>query len=107
MSKATEILQEGLRLPPVRLFRKGEMNEDLLNLVDTGDFAQIQNVSPRPRLGEPSAAIHRLLDRFGDCGHFVVRIRMLVLCRTQGMPSDGKTPQEQRARWAYRLQRAA
>ncbi len=32
-SSTTEIYQEGLRIPPVKLYRRGELNEDLLRLV--------------------------------------------------------------------------
>lgn len=34
-SKATEIFQEGLRIPPIRLFREGKLDRDLLELILT------------------------------------------------------------------------
>jgi N-methylhydantoinase B len=66
---ATEIFQEGLRIPPVRLYRKGVLNEDLLRLV-------MLNVrDPQERRGDLNSQIatvnyaeHRilqLLDRYG------------------------------------------
>ncbi len=54
VSDATEIFQEGLRLPPVRLFRRGEMNEDILNLV----LANIR--VPEERIGDIKAAVNAL-----------------------------------------------
>ncbi|MFQ5912430.1 MAG: hydantoinase B/oxoprolinase family protein [Nitrospinota bacterium] len=54
VSKATEIFQEGLRLPPVRLFRRGELNEDVLNLV----LANIR--VPDERIGDIKAAVNAL-----------------------------------------------
>jgi len=34
-ANSTEIYQEGLRIPPVKLYRKGEINEDLLEMILT------------------------------------------------------------------------
>ena len=65
----TEIHQEGLRIPPIRLMRDGKMNEDLLQIINRnvrlpeqnwGDLnAQIAccNVGERK--------IHDIIDRFG------------------------------------------
>ena len=65
----TEIQQEGLRIPPMRLMRDGVMNEDLLNLIsrnvrlpeqNRGDLnAQIACVN----VGERK--VHEIIDRFG------------------------------------------
>ncbi len=65
----TEIHQEGLRIPPMRLMRDGVMNEDLLRLIannvrlpeqNWGDLnAQIACVN----VGERK--IHEIIDRFG------------------------------------------
>lgn len=65
----TEIHQEGLRIPPMRLMRDGVMNEDLLRLIannvrlpeqNWGDLnAQIACVN----VGERK--IHEIVDRFG------------------------------------------
>lgn len=65
----TEIQQEGLRIPPMRLMRDGVMNEDLLQLIahnvrmpeqNWGDLnAQIACVN----VGERK--VHEILDRFG------------------------------------------
>jgi N-methylhydantoinase B len=68
-AKATEIYQDGLRIPPVKLFRKGELNEDILTILMTnirvpaeryGDFkAHLAafNVGER--------RLTRLIDRYG------------------------------------------
>ncbi|MBV9783081.1 MAG: hydantoinase B/oxoprolinase family protein [Acidisphaera sp.] len=65
----TEIHQEGLRIPPMRLLRDGVMNQDLLNLISRnvrlpeqnwGDLnAQIACVN----VGERK--VHEIIDRFG------------------------------------------
>ena len=65
----TEIHQEGLRIPPMRLLRDGVMNEDLLSLISRnvrmpeqnwGDLnAQIACVN----VGERK--VHEIIDRFG------------------------------------------
>ena len=67
---ATEIYQEGLVLPPIRLYRAGELDQDLLGLI-------LENVRvPRPRIGDIHAqytALHlgarrldELIKRFGQ-----------------------------------------
>lgn len=78
---ATEIFQEGLRIPPVRLMREGAMCEDILSLMLTnvrtadktrGDLmAQIA----ANRLGE-----RRVIELVGDWGlaHFEAATRTLV-----------------------------
>ncbi len=54
VADATEIFQEGLRLPPVRLFREGVMNKDIWNLV----LANIR--VPEERTGDITAAVNAL-----------------------------------------------
>ena len=51
MGPASEIYQEGLRLPPVKIFRKGQMNRDVLNVV----LANVR--TPAEREGDLSAQI--------------------------------------------------
>lgn len=68
----TEVHQEGLRIPPMRLMRDGVMNEDLLRIITTnvrlpeqnwGDLnAQIACVN----VGERK--VHEMIDRFGREG---------------------------------------
>ena len=65
----TEVHQEGLRVPPMRLMRDGKMNDDLLRIITTnvrlpeqnwGDLnAQIACVN----VGERK--VHEIIDRFG------------------------------------------
>jgi N-methylhydantoinase B len=69
-TNATEVYQEGLRIPPVKIMSEGVLNQDLVSLVmnnvripDTtiGDlFAQISSV----QLGEER--MQEILDRFGS-----------------------------------------
>ena len=68
-TRATEIYQEGLRLPPVRLFDRGVLNQEVLDII-------LHNVRvPRERQGDIIAQVTslnagadkltRLLDRYG------------------------------------------
>jgi N-methylhydantoinase B len=68
--KATEVIQEGVRIPPVLLCRKGVMQEDLLTLL----FANMR--VPEERRGDLQAQfaalnvgeerLRALLDKYGD-----------------------------------------
>jgi N-methylhydantoinase B len=69
-SRATEIQQEGLRLPPVKLYRRGELVEDVLAIVQ-------HNIRvPEQRIGDIKAQVGallvgerrltELLDRYGE-----------------------------------------
>ncbi|MSS71892.1 MAG: hydantoinase B/oxoprolinase family protein [Candidatus Latescibacteria bacterium] len=69
-TQATEIYQEGLRLPPVRLFDRGRLNRDVLDII-------LHNVRvPEERQGDVIAQVTslnlgaerlaRLLDRYGE-----------------------------------------
>ena len=68
--RATEVIQEGVRIPPVLLCRKGEMQEDLLTLL----FANMR--VPEERRGDLQAQfaalnvgeqrLTALLDKYGD-----------------------------------------
>ncbi len=68
----TEVYQEGLRIPPMRLMRNGRMNDDLLRIIETnvrlpeqnwGDLnAQIACVN----VGERK--VHEIIARFGKEG---------------------------------------
>lgn len=69
-TKATEIYQEGLRLPPVRLFDQGKLNREVLDII-------LHNVRvPEERQGDIIAKVAslnlgadrltRLLDRYGE-----------------------------------------
>ena len=59
MPLATEIFQEGLRIPPVKLIRNNEMNEDILELI----LANVR--TPEERRGDLGAQIaaHRVGER--------------------------------------------
>jgi N-methylhydantoinase B len=69
-ARATEVQQEGLRLPPVKLFRQGVMDEDLLSVI----LANIR--VPEERIGDIKAQVAALnvgekrltalLDRYGE-----------------------------------------
>ncbi len=68
--RATEVIQEGVRIPPILLCRKGEMQEDLLTLL----FANMR--VPEERRGDLQAQfaalnvgeqrLTALLDKYGD-----------------------------------------
>lgn len=69
-SRATEIHQEGLRLPPVKLYRRGIIDQDILNIV-------LSNIRvPEERIGDIRAQVGALslgekrltalLDRYGE-----------------------------------------
>jgi N-methylhydantoinase B len=69
-TRATEVQQEGLRLPPVKLFREGVMQDDILSII----LANIR--VPEERVGDIKAQVAALtvgekrltalLDRYGD-----------------------------------------
>jgi N-methylhydantoinase B len=69
-TRATEVQQEGLRLPPVKLFRKGVMQEDILAII----LANIR--VPEERIGDIKAQtaalaigekrLAALIDRYGE-----------------------------------------
>src|SRR3984957_8321551 len=68
-AKATEVEQEGLRLPPVKLFKRGELDQEILSIINAnirvadqriGDIkAQVSAL----KIGERRLAA--LLDRYG------------------------------------------
>jgi len=69
-ARATEVQQEGLRLPPVRLFRDGLMQDDILSII-------LSNIRvPEERVGDIKAQtaalavgerrLTALLDRYGE-----------------------------------------
>ncbi len=69
-TRATEVQQEGLRLPPVKFFREGVMQEDILSII----LANIR--VPEERIGDIKAQtaaltvgekrLTALLDRYGE-----------------------------------------
>jgi N-methylhydantoinase B len=78
MPLAREIVQEGLRIPPVRLWRAGERNEDLWRLV----LANVR--TPEERAGDLEAQLASLHSG---------RSRLLELVAGRGLPA---------VRWAMR-----
>lgn len=68
-TKATEIQQEGLRIPPVKLYRRGEMVQDIVDMILTNIRV------PEERIGDIKAQVGaltvgerrltELLDRYG------------------------------------------
>lgn len=69
-SRATEIHQEGLRLPPVKLYRRGVIDEDILNIVLSNIRVPDERIGDiRAQVGAFSAGEKRLtalLDRYGE-----------------------------------------
>lgn len=62
---ATEIYQEGLRIPPVRLWREGQLDQDLLDLI----LANVR--TPQERLGDLRA-------QHAACATGIARLKALV-----------------------------
>ncbi len=68
-AKSTEIYQDGLRIPPVKLYKRGKLNEDVLTILMTNIRV------PKERYGDFKAhlaafevgerRLTRLLDRWG------------------------------------------
>jgi N-methylhydantoinase B len=69
-AKATEIEQEGLRLPPVRLFKRGELDEELLSIVMSNirvaeaRLGDIKAQAAALAIGE--LRLTELIDRYGE-----------------------------------------
>jgi N-methylhydantoinase B len=69
-SRATEIHQEGLRLPPVKLYRRGIIDQDILNIVLSNIRVPEERIGDiRAQVGALSVGEKRLtalLDRYGE-----------------------------------------
>jgi len=69
-AKATEIEQEGLRLPPVRLFKGGEIDEEILSIIMSNirvagaRIGDIQAQAAALAIGE--LRLTEMIDRYGD-----------------------------------------
>ena len=67
---ATDVYQEGLRLPPVKLMRRGERNDDVWRILLTNHrtprstWGDLHAMIGSLNVGE--ARVHALLERFGD-----------------------------------------
>ena len=72
MPLSSEIFQEGLRIPPVRLYRAGQRNDDLWRLI----LANVR--TPHERSGDLDASLAAL---------HTGRARILELCATRGTAS--------------------
>ena len=66
---ATEVEQEGLRLPPVKLFKRGEMDREIFSIISSNIRIADQRIGDIQRAGGGAegrrAAIVELLDRYG------------------------------------------
>ena len=95
-ARLTEIQQEGLRIPPMRLMRDGVINQDLLSLIannvrlpeqNWGDLnAQIACVN----VGERK--VHEILDRFGKDEFKAGLEQPARLCREPGARGHPRHP---------------
>ena len=69
-ASATEAEQEGLRLPPVRLFKKGEMDPEIYAIICSNIRVAEQRIgdvkAQAAALLVGEERLHRLLDRYGD-----------------------------------------
>ena len=65
----TEVHQEGLRLPPTRLYRKGELNRELVNIIMANvrmpeqNWGDMKASTPRSRSARPR--VREIIARFG------------------------------------------
>ncbi len=68
-ANATEVEQEGLRLPPVKLFKKGEMDEEILSIVLSNIRIADQRIgdikAQAAALNVGERRLTELLDRYG------------------------------------------
>ncbi len=69
-ANATEVEQEGLRLPPVKLFKEGELDQEILSIILSNIRISDQRIGD---IKAQSAALHvgeqrltELLDRYGE-----------------------------------------
>ena len=87
---ATEIEQEGLRIPPLKLYRKGVLNQDLLDLMMSNMRVAEERIgdilSQKAALDAGAARLTALLDRYGE---ETVTATMAIL--------DDKSEQQMRA----------
>jgi N-methylhydantoinase B len=69
-ANATEVEQEGLRLPPVKLFKKGEMDEEILSIILSNIRIADQRIgdikAQASALAIGEARLTDLLDRYGE-----------------------------------------
>jgi N-methylhydantoinase B len=69
-TKATEVYQEGLRLPPLRLFNQGKLNQEVLDIilhnVRVPDERQGDIVAQVTALNVGADRLTTLLDRYGE-----------------------------------------
>ncbi|MGC1441385.1 MAG: hydantoinase B/oxoprolinase family protein, partial [Burkholderiaceae bacterium] len=69
-ASATSVEQEGLRLPPVRLFKSGELDHEIYSIIASNIRVADQRIgdvkaqAAALRVGEQR--LHELLDRYGD-----------------------------------------
>lgn len=65
-----EVFQEGIRIPPLKLYRKGELNEDVLKLIlnncriPADNWGDLRAMVTALKVGE--ARVHELIGRYGQ-----------------------------------------
>ena len=85
-ASATEIQQEGLRLPPVKLVRRGELVQDVVDIIHSNVRVPDERIGDlRAQLGALSVGeqrLHALLDKYGiSAGHVAGAIREFVTAK--------------------------
>ena len=97
--KATESFQEGVRIPPVKLFSKGVLNRDIVDIlaansrVPTSNWGDLNGQLNALDLGE--RRFHALLDEYGDAtvdeafAQFSDRAEALMRAAIRSLP-DGQ-----------------
>ncbi len=98
-ANATEVEQEGLRLPPVKLFKEGVMDEEILSIILSNiriadqRIGDIKAQAAALNIGEKR--LTELLDRYGDdmvdtcIGELKKRAAQQMRARIAGLP-DGR-----------------
>ena len=69
-ASATSVEQEGLRLPPVKLFKRGEMDPEIYQIICSNIRVADQRIgdikAQAAALAVGEARLHALMDRYGD-----------------------------------------
>ncbi len=97
-ARATDSFQEGVRIPPVKLIRKGEMDQDIVAILQSNSRVPISNWGDLNgqlnALGLGERRLHELLDNYGDdtvtAGFeaFTARAEAMMRARISALP-DG------------------
>ena len=102
-ASATSVEQEGLRLPPVKLFKKGALDPEIYAIITSNiriadqRIGDVRAQAAALALGDERLTV--LLDRYGDTtvAAAIAEIRTRARTQMQAMISSEPTPQTMRA----------